>query len=69
MRKESRSLKIKLASAHILDDADMSSDEVLIGATVKLKDLETEEELEYTLVAEMEADYNQNKILCFFSCW
>jgi transcription elongation factor GreA len=55
-------LELKLAHAHILDDANMSKDEVLIGATVKLKDMDTEEEMEYTFVAEVEADYTQNKI-------
>jgi transcription elongation factor GreA len=55
-------LENKLASARILDDANISSDEVLIGATVKLKDLESNEELEYTLVSEMEADYESSKI-------
>jgi len=51
----------KLARVRILDK-DIPSDEVLIGATVKLKDMDTDEELEYTLVSELEADYNQGKI-------
>jgi len=55
-------LEQKLAGARILDDHDIKSDEVLIGATVKLKDLDTDEELEYMLVAGVEADYSQNKI-------
>ena len=55
-------LDAKLANAQILDDEHMSKDEVLIGATVKLKDLKSNEELKYTLVAEEEADYAQNKI-------
>lgn len=55
-------LENKLAGARILDDHEMSSDEVLIGAIVKLKDMDTEEELEYMLVSGEEADYNQNKI-------
>jgi transcription elongation factor GreA len=55
-------LENKLAGARILEDHDISSDEVLIGATVKLKDMDTEEELEYMLVSGEEADYNQNKI-------
>jgi len=55
-------LETKLAQAHILDQASMPKDEVLIGATVKLKDMATDEELEYTFVAEEEADYTQNKI-------
>ena len=55
-------LDTKLASAQILDSAAMSKDEVLIGATVKLKDMESNEELEYTIVAEEEADFAANKI-------
>jgi transcription elongation factor GreA len=55
-------LEEKLATAQILDNENMSKDEVLIGATVKLKDIGSGEELEYTLVAEEEADYSQNKI-------
>jgi transcription elongation factor GreA len=55
-------LEQKLAGARILEDHDIRSDEVLIGATVKLKDLDTDEELEYMLVAGVEADYSQNKI-------
>ena len=43
-------------------DKNIPKDEILIGATVKLKDMDTLEELEYTLVSELEADYNQNKI-------
>ncbi|MFA5096123.1 MAG: transcription elongation factor GreA [Candidatus Omnitrophota bacterium] len=54
-------LEQKLGSARILDD-NISTDEVLIGARVKLKDLDTGEELEYTLVAQEEANYEENKI-------
>jgi transcription elongation factor GreA len=55
-------LETKLASAQIIDNSQMSSDEVLVGATVKLKDIDSGEELEYTIVSEEEADYAQNKI-------
>ena len=55
-------LEGKLAGARILEDQGIQSDEVLIGATVRLKDLDTDEEVEYTLVAGVEADYAQNKI-------
>jgi len=55
-------LEAKIAGARIIDDEGLSNDEVLIGATVLLKDLDTQEELEYTLVSEVEADYSQNKI-------
>ena len=55
-------LEAKLAYARILDDEHMSRDEVLIGAIVTLKDLEREEILEYTLVSEAEANYDEGKI-------
>jgi transcription elongation factor GreA len=54
-------LEDKLARVRILDKS-MPANEVLIGATVKLKDIDSDEELEYTLVSELEADYNQGKI-------
>jgi len=54
-------LEDKLARVRILDK-NIPKDEILIGATVKLKDVDTLEELEYTLVSELEADYSQNKI-------
>jgi len=55
-------LEEKLSRGRVIDDEYMPKGEVLIGATVKLKDLHSEEELEYTLVSEIEADYSQGKI-------
>jgi transcription elongation factor GreA len=55
-------LEAKLGNAQIIDNDQMSSDEVLIGATVKLRDMKSGQEFEYMLVAEEEADYDQNKI-------
>lgn len=55
-------LEFKLSRARILENEKITNDEVLIGATVSLKDLDTAEELEYTLVSEEEADYSQGKI-------
>jgi len=55
-------LEYKLAYARIIENEDMPSDEVLIGATVLLKDLDSQEVLEYTLVSETEADYAEGKI-------
>ena len=55
-------LEEKLSRARILDDEDISKDEVLIGATVRLKDLDSGEDLEYTLVAQVEANYEEGKI-------
>jgi transcription elongation factor GreA len=55
-------LEAKLAQVMILEDAQIPDDEVLIGAKVSLKDLDTNEELVYTLVSELEADYSLGKI-------
>lgn len=55
-------LEAKVSGARIIDDENISGDEVLIGATVKMLDMDSKEELEYTLVSDVEADYAQNKI-------
>ena len=55
-------LENTLSHARILEDENIPSDEVLIGATVRLHDLDSGEEFDYTFVAEEEADFGQNKI-------
>lgn len=55
-------LEDKLSRAQIIDDANIAKDEVRIGATVKLKDLGSGKELQYTFVSEVEADFSQGKI-------
>ncbi len=55
-------LQEKLSRVQIIDDEDIPKDRVFIGATVKLKDLKSKEELQYMLVSEVEADYAQGKI-------
>jgi transcription elongation factor GreA len=59
--KQVAELEDKLSRVRILDK-DIPHDQVLIGAKVKLMDMDTQEEMEYTLVSELEADYNQNKV-------
>lgn len=55
-------LTAQLANATIVDDMDIPSDKVYIGATVLLLDLDSNEQLTYTLVSETEADFLENKI-------
>ncbi len=55
-------LEEKLSQARLLEDENIPADQVLIGATVKLKDMDTGEELEYTFVSEEESDFSQNKL-------
>ncbi len=51
-----------LSRAQIIDENMISSDEALIGATVKLEDQSTGEALTYILVSEEESDFDSNKI-------
>jgi len=55
-------LEEKLARGQIIDASRIAKDEALIGATVKLKDMATKEEVVYTLVSELEADIMEGKI-------
>jgi transcription elongation factor GreA len=53
----------KLSRARILDnEKNIPKDRVVIGAKVKLKDLNSNEEMEYMLVSELEANFEQGKI-------
>ncbi|NLV87955.1 MAG: transcription elongation factor GreA [Tissierellia bacterium] len=52
-------LEMMLRNAKIIDKDDISTDKVGIGSRVLVKDLEYEEEMEYTIVGSAEADpYN-----------
>ncbi len=55
-------LEAKLANSEILDDAKMCKNTALIGATIEMKDMDTGEKVQYTLVSELEADYADGKI-------
>lgn len=55
-------LEFKLSHARILDDEHISKDEVIIGATVTIRDMDSGEELVYMLVSELEANYDEGKI-------
>ena len=55
-------LENMLKNAKIIDDEDIKTDVVSIGSTVKVKDLEFGDELEFTIVGSAEADPVQMKI-------
>jgi len=55
-------LEKMLRNAKIIDDENIGTDEVTLGSTVLLKDLEYDEDVRYTLVGSMEADPGDNKI-------
>ncbi len=57
-----RDLEAKLSLAEVIDPSTMEGDVVRFGATVKLEDVDTDEELEYQIVGGSEADVSQGKI-------
>jgi transcription elongation factor GreA len=56
-------LRDELARALIVDRKNLPSDTVVFGVRVRVKDLDFDEEEEYTLVGPGEEDYDHNKIL------
>lgn len=61
---ESRIAEIEatLAHAQIIDDDDISTEKVGIGTTVKLLDVEMDEELEFKIIGTKEADINNGRM-------
>ena len=55
-------LEHKLAEAQIIDTSNFSSEKVLFGATVTLKDNQTDKEQRYTLVGQDEGDLKNGRI-------
>jgi len=56
-------LRAKLSHAVLVDPSQLPKDEVRFGCTVKVKDLEFNDEEEFTLVGAGEEDYDVGKIL------
>jgi len=56
--------KSQLARALIIDPSKVPKDEVAFSATVKVKDLDFDDEEEFTLVGEGDEDYDSGKIKC-----
>ncbi|MBN2361002.1 MAG: transcription elongation factor GreA [Deltaproteobacteria bacterium] len=54
----------KLSRAEVVDVSQLSGGKVVFGATVKLLDVDTDEQVVYTIVGEDEADLAQRKISC-----
>ena len=55
-------LENKLRYARIIDESEIDTKTVQVGNTVKIKDLEYDEDLEYTIVGSTEVDLANNKI-------
>lgn len=55
-------LKEQLANARLIDDSNIDTSKALILSTVKIKNVKNGAVMEYTLVAESEADLKLKKI-------
>ena len=55
----------KIANAEVVDTAVLRSKNIIFGATVELKDCDSEEEVSYTIVGEDESDVKAGKISVF----
>ena len=55
-------LENKIRHARIIDESEIDTKTVQIGNTVKIKDLEFDEDLEYTIVGSTEVDLANGKI-------
>lgn len=55
-------LENKLRYAKIINESEIDTKIVQVGNTVKIKDMEFDEDFEYTIVGSTEVDLSQNKI-------
>jgi len=55
-------LEDRLARAEIIDVSRLSGERVVFGATVKLQDTDSEQQTQYTIVGETEADLKKGRI-------
>lgn len=51
-----------IATADVIDPATLSGDRVVFGATVQLLDVDTDEEITYTIVGENESDSKNGRV-------
>lgn len=56
------SLETNLSQVRIIEDQDIPSDKVYIGAFVTLEDLDEDEEFTYQMVSPEESSYEDNKV-------
>ena len=63
MQAKINEMKMKIANAYIIDPSKVSKDEVGLLATVTVKDLDYDDEEEFTMVGAGDEDYDAGKIL------
>ena len=58
-------LEGKLAKVRIIENENIPSDKIFIGAIVTLKDMESNEKVKYMMVSPEESNYEENKLSIF----
>lgn len=58
----SREVEGLMAMSDVIDPSKLSGSRIVFGATVRLQDTETEEEITYTIVGDYEADIKLNRL-------
>ena len=58
-------LEGKLSKVKIIEDQNIPTDKIYIGAIVTLQDLDSNEKMKYMMVSPEEANYEENKISIF----
>lgn len=62
LEKRISELENTIFNAKLMDEENIESDRVLIGATVTIRDLSNKNDSVYTIVSQEEADFSQNRI-------
>lgn len=62
LEKRISEMEDKLSRVTVMENVDIAADKAYIGATIKVKDLDSGDELSYTLTAQEEANFAEGKI-------
>lgn len=62
LEKRISEMEEKLSRATVMENVEIASDKAYIGATIKVKDITSGDELSYTLTSEEEANFSEGKI-------
>jgi transcription elongation factor GreA len=62
LEKRIAELEDRLSRATVMENMEIAADKAYIGATIKVKDIDSKDEMNYTLVAQEEANFSEGKI-------
>jgi transcription elongation factor GreA len=59
LEKRIAELEDRLSRATVMENMEIAADKAYIGATIKVKDIDSKDEMNYTLVAQEEANFSE----------